>query len=257
MDSSQVESFAFQLGQIFGIFISIILFIGIPVFFLVSIIKFSNTKTNEWKILSMISGILLIVPLGLIVYGIVVWTSNIQTHVVGDRNIPKNRVIFDSDSLCQITIPDHWTILTNLHEDATIQVGNLRKEEYLILLTDLRLDFQGSLDEHVEITIGNMINNIEDATTSGPQQLFINGNRAIRHQLEGTVDRIKIIYYQTTIAGRFAYYQILAWTLPSKAAKASAVFEEVVSTFRERTTLPPPTKFEEEFSQVTHPNFSY
>jgi len=250
MESSQVENFAFQIGQIFGIFFSIIILVGIPVFFLISIIKYSNNKTNEWKILSIISGILLVVPMGLVVYGIAVWTSNIQNHVVGDNNIPSDRVIFDHDSLCQLKIPDHWTMLTNLHEDATIQVGNLRKEEYLILLTDLKLDFQGTLDEHVEITIGNMINNIEDATASGPQQLFIDGNRAIRHQLEGTVDRIKIIYYQTTIEGRFAYYQILAWTLPSKAEEASTVFNEVVNTFRERRTFPPPKTFENDFSEL-------
>ncbi|UCF67795.1 MAG: hypothetical protein JSV80_00400 [Acidobacteriota bacterium] len=58
-----------------------------------------------------------------------------------------------------------------MHEQASVQAGNLLCEEYLLLLTDLKEDFAGTLDEHAEITSSGVVETIERPERSEPEHL--------------------------------------------------------------------------------------
>lgn len=238
----------FKVGDFGIIIMSVFLFLGISIFFLIALIQAFNKKSKTWRVLTFVSAGLLIVTGGLLIWDVFTFTSNLLGNQDDSQKIPANRIITSIDSLCQLQIPKHWSLLNDLHEDATMQAGNLKREEYLIILTDLKIDFGGTLQEHVALTIGSMLENIEGAKAGVPEELIINGYSAIKNRIDGTVDFTKIVYIIHTIEGQSAFYQVLMWTLPSKENQAIQVFEEVISTFREIKTIPSQPRHERELS---------
>lgn len=229
-----MESIGYDLGIVVGSVIGVILLLGIPIFFIVSLVFAIRQKTRVWIIMAIVSGFLSLIPLGLFSYGVYKGISSFDSYTNNDAVIPENRVIVSVDSLCQITIPEHWTLLNNLHDDASMQAGNLLREEYLIVLNDYKMDFVGSLEDHVDITMNTLMSNIENAIIEKSENTIINGYRAIKHTVRGDVDRTTIVYLQTTIEGDNAFYQIISWTLPSKEEKSMEVFNNTILTFKER-----------------------
>jgi hypothetical protein len=229
-----MESIGYDVGVVIGAVIGVILLIGIPIFFIVSLVFAIRQKTTVWIIMSIISGFLSLILFGLFSYGVYKGISSLDTYTNNEAVVPENRVIVSLDSLCQITIPEHWTLLNNLHDDASMQAGNLSREEYLIVLNDYKMDFAGSLEEHVDITLSTLMSNIGNAVVENSEHIIINGYRAIRHKVRGDVDRTTIVYLQTTIEGDNAFYQIISWTLPSKEEISMEIFKNTILTFKER-----------------------
>ena len=229
-----MESIGYDFGVVIGVIIGIVFLLAIPALFIISLVFAIKQKTRIWIIISIITGFLSLIPFGLFSYGAYKGISSLESYTNKDAAIPENRVIISLDSLCQITIPEHWTLLDNLHDEASMQVGNLLGEEYLIVLSDHKIDFAGSLEDHVDITLNSLLSNIENAIIEESENTIINGYRAIRHKVRGDVDRTTIIYLQTTIEGDNAFYQIIAWTLPSKVDKSMKVFNNTILTFVER-----------------------
>lgn len=229
-----MESIGYQIGMVIGAIIGILLLLGIPVLFIISVIKAIKQKTRGWIIISITTGVLSLIPLGIFSYGVYKGINKLDNYTNEKAKIPENREIVSLDSLCQITIPEHWILLENLHDEASMQVGNLLSEEYLIILSDHKMDFNGSLEDHVDVTLSTLVSNIENVNIEASEKTVINGFQAIKHKVTGSVDRTTIVYLQTTIEGNNAFYQIIAWTLPSKADKSMEVFNNTILTFAER-----------------------
>jgi hypothetical protein len=230
---SQAESIGYLIGYIIGILLTITILLGIPTLFIISLIQSFKRKTKGWIVLCVFCGFLSMVPVSLIFYGFYRGVINRLEYSAPEHDIPPGGEIISQDGLFKLKIPNDWKTLKNLNEAASIQVGNLMKEQYLIVIVDMKEDFEGSLTEHVSITSQRIVTSANNAQISEPEYLYINGRQAIRYYITGTIGRAKVEYIQTTIEGQQAYYQILAWTLPSRFEDASGVFEQVVQSFQE------------------------
>lgn len=222
----------YTIGTIIGIIIGAIILLSVPTLFIIGLVQSFRKKTKGWIILTCLMGLVLLVPITALSYGLFKGASNSQDYS-SQQKVPENREIISEDGLCKLIIPTHWVLLENLNEAASLQIGNLLREQYLVVLSDLKEDFDGTLQDHADSTSSNVIYNIAKGQRSEPEMLEISGYKAIRYTITGNVERLKIIYLHTTLEGQKAYHQILAWTLPSKAEESLKIFKDVIKTFEE------------------------
>ncbi len=131
-----------------------------------------------------------------------------------------------------ISIPASWSTLNDLNEMAEIQVGNLFKEAYTIILSENKMDFSDmTLQLHSDITRSLIQEGLENYQQSAPEQIKVNNYPAIRYQLSGTVDGTNVIYWHVTIETDDYYHQLLLWSLKSKFDGNKADFNSVINSF--------------------------
>lgn len=145
------------------------------------------------------------------------------------------RTIKSDDGLSQIVIPPGWKVRSDLNEEADIQVGDLRNNGYLIVLSESKIDFEGiEYQEHSRLTREGFMETMEKGKiTSGPSEIEINHRRAVKYEMQGSVNGVKIVYFHITVDGEKAFHQILAWTVPSQVEKNRGNIDFVVNSFQE------------------------
>jgi hypothetical protein len=65
--------------------------------------------------------------------------------------------------------------------------------------------------EHSVNTRAELTANIQLISCSGPERRMIGGYDALQYEIEGYYQQTRIKYLHTTIAGRRAFHQVLAW----------------------------------------------
>lgn len=211
------------------------------VFGIVALVKIGNSagRLKGKAIVGIVLGGLsfVFVPLVGIVVAIAI-PSFVSSHKMAEKSVAEAtlpREVFSNDGVCRVTVPGDWAERVDLHDEASIQVGNARNEVYLIVLTDSKLDFdEMTLEEHSQLTRKRMMENINnDRIIGAPKEFEINGRPAVQYEIRGSVDKIKIVYLHVTIEGREYFHQVLAWTLSSAFERNQVVLESVVNTFEE------------------------
>jgi hypothetical protein len=134
-----------------------------------------------------------------------------------------------------MTVPGNWREMTDLNDQAEIQVGDLFREQYAIVLTESREDFSDevNLARFSELVSMNVRNGLADATMSAPRTLTVQGRPAVQRVIRGSKDHLRIVYWLTAIEGERSYFQVLMWTLASRADENEPVFQAVVRNFQE------------------------
>lgn len=145
------------------------------------------------------------------------------------------KAVTSADGRIQVVVPKGWKSQRTLHNNADIQVADLLKEGYLIVLSDSKMDLDNmTFKEHSKLTRETILENLKNGrVSSGPAELEINGRPAVQYEIRGSVDEIKVIYFHTTVDGKEAFHQILAWTLPSKFKQNQGVLKTVINSFKE------------------------
>ena len=139
-----------------------------------------------------------------------------------------------SAAVGEITAPGHWQETTILNDEANIQVCNKRKEQYLIVLTEPKSDFQliMSLEEFSNLTRQGLVDAYRGKATQ-PQQTKINGRDAIQSEIRGTVDGVGVFYLHVCVEGEKHFHQILAWTTSALENQNRSILESAIKTFKE------------------------
>ncbi len=124
-----------------------------------------------------------------------------------------------------ITAPKGWSTQTELNAEADIQIANIWKDMYLIVLSEPKSDFPEDMDylAHSELTRGEIMKALTNASQDeGPNNLDFEGRKAVEYQISGQVEGTDIVYLHTTIDDRSMYHQVLAWTTPARFDEAKA-----------------------------------
>jgi hypothetical protein len=145
------------------------------------------------------------------------------------------RAITSSDGLSRIVMPPGWKVRTDLNEEADIQVGDLRNNVFLIVLSEKKIDFEEiDYHQHSQLTRRGFMENLDNGrVVAGPTRLTINGHNAVQYQLQGSVKGIKIVYLHVTVDGDDAFHQILTWTVPSSLQKNREAMDFLIRSFEE------------------------
>jgi hypothetical protein len=146
-------------------------------------------------------------------------------------------VVTASDKKSQLTVPASWKdVPKSFRSDlAVIQLGDLRREQYIVVVTQHKEDFE-SLAAFSDATVSAAKGVLIGADVGDPRNLTIGGLSAVQYQITGKAAGVNVVFWYTLVEGQHGYYQLAAWTLPSKRTEAEPTIIEVINSFRELGT---------------------
>ena len=143
-------------------------------------------------------------------------------------------VINAIDGKSHVTVPGTWHALTNLNGSAQLQVGNPLQEQYLIALTTNKADITDTdLASYSQQVATDLTSYLVNSTLSAPRSVTIHDRAAIQYEIHGTMKNVQVMYLLTCVDGTQNYYQVLAWTVESKANANRAILQQVSESFQE------------------------
>lgn len=231
--ATDTNSTAYKVGEVIGTIIGILLMIGIPILFIVCLVKFITTKNKGWLIGLVLTCIPLVLLVGAIAVGVFMGYKNAKTNSLSGFSSKNTTTLVVPNSKLTLDVPSNWKNIDDLNDVADLEMGNLFQEQYLIVISEPKSDFDGNLTDYSDLTTKAMIDSIENSTTSAPVSLTVNGMPAIQHEFSGSVARTKIAYLHTSIEGGEHLYQIISWTTPSRKSTSFKVFQDVVNSAKE------------------------
>ncbi len=233
-------SAAFKAGEKMGFVIGILLMVAVPVLFLVSLVQLVRTGKRAWLVGLVCTIIPLLAFVGLILFGayreIVASGKSgggMSSSTLPSRSpLPAGGVVLPEGGGFSVKLPGNWKLLDGLHEDAGLQAGNLRREEYFIVISETKEDFAGDLREYSDLTAGNMVSALTKGSGGAVRELSLDGMPALQRTISGVADNANVTYLQTVVESDTRFHQVLGWTLKSKESSALPVLREVVDSLK-------------------------
>ena len=111
--------------------------------------------------------------------------------------------------------------------------GSPFQEHYLIALTESKAGRALDLDGFSRATVGLLRGSLNGERVLPPVRLQIGGRPAVQREIHGVADGVRVLYWHTSIDGPNNYYQVITWTLASKAEQDRPKLRQIVTTFRE------------------------
>ncbi len=151
---------------------------------------------------------------------------------------PDSGVIVDrAFGLSKLELPDGWRAASDLNETASIEAMQPLYGRHLIVISDAIEDFVPDMTvfEHSENTRAELTSGIRLIACSGPERRVVDGFESLQYEIEGYFQQSRIKYLHTTIAGRRAFHQVLAWSTISRYDRPT--FEGVLDGFAELPSL--------------------
>lgn len=140
-----------------------------------------------------------------------------------------------NDGKSEIRIPSDWSKRTDLNEEAAIQAANPLTEEYLVVISESKVDFVDmTLEKYADLCLDKMKNSMKNPSPPTMENIEIGGRPALQYELTGTIDLVNIGYVVTYVEGENGFHQVIAWTMKSKLASKKQKLKDVVKTFKER-----------------------
>ena len=188
----------------------------------------------------------LLIPLITVYVGLLlIRPSRTQPRAATPKQQPTARTLTDGElGLASITLPPRWRAATSLNEQAAIQASDPFRQRFAVIISEPREDFDMTVDlsDHAGRTLTQLSDSLRLVAINGPAERTVNGCRALQFEIEGYHQGVRLVYLHTTIEGRRAYHQVLAWS--TRSAYDRQVFDEVVGGFEERSgpepSLAPP-----------------
>jgi hypothetical protein len=139
--------------------------------------------------------------------------------------------------LAGLTLPDGWRQAHDLNETAGIEAMHPALGRHAIVISDAVEDYAPDVTmlDHSSNTLKELTGSIQVLGCSGPERRQVGGFEAVQFEIEGYYHQTRVKYLHTTIAGKRAFHQVLAWSTISRYDRAA--FETLLGGFRE---LPEP-----------------
>ena len=135
--------------------------------------------------------------------------------------------------LARLELPHGWRAANDLNEAASIEAMNAQHGRHVIVISDAVEDFvpEMTLYEHSLNTRAELTNSIRVTACSGPERRTVAGFESVQYEIEGFFHNTRVKYLHTTVAGRRAFHQILAWSTFSRYDRDA--FNGLLSGFTE------------------------
>ena len=238
----QTQSDAYRVGYCLGMVIGVLILLGSLALLVVSIVMLARGRRKAWLAGLVPGAILVLLFAGGIVYGLV---RGFRQGFASTRPSPgvvspagPTRVTA-SDGRISLQVPGYWLTMPLAKPEITFQAGSEPRNEFVQVLTDLKIDLEMDLAEYSDTTSNSMVVNLQSGAAGPPSSCKVAGHPALQREITGTVDAVRICYLQTVIETDDAYYQIVMWTTPSKKQAAFAVFRNVLQTVQTHTPEEP------------------
>lgn len=137
------------------------------------------------------------------------------------------------DSLCQISVPSDWIVRDDLTDAANLQVSDVGGQQYLIVLTESKLDFsEMTLENYLHSTTENILSSLNDSTVSDTVRLTINGKPALQVEIGGRIEHVNLTYAHTVVEDQDYFYQVMTWSGRSSFDQRKALTNQILQSFK-------------------------
>jgi hypothetical protein len=135
--------------------------------------------------------------------------------------------------LARLELPAGWRPARDLNETASIEAMNASHGRHVIVISDSVDDFVPEMTvlEHSANTRTELASSIKLIACSGPERRTVGGFESVQYEIEGFFQQTRVKYLHTTVAGRRAFHQVLAWATYSRYDRAA--FECLLNGFTE------------------------
>lgn len=135
--------------------------------------------------------------------------------------------------LATLELPTRWRAAASLNEQAGIQATDPVRQRFAVVISEPRDDFDITVDlsDHAGRTLTQLADSLRLVAINGPSERTVRGFRALQFEVEGYHQGVRLMYLHTTIEGRRAYHQVLAWC--TKSAYDRQLFDQVIDGFDE------------------------
>jgi thiol-disulfide isomerase/thioredoxin len=148
-------------------------------------------------------------------------------------------IITATDGQSSVTVPATWRTMTTLSANAELQVGDELRDQYLIVRTVNKADIADTdLAAYSKRIANGFKTHLDTPSVSAPRTMTIDNRPAVQYEIHGTNENVKIMYLLTCVEGTQNYYEIVAWTVESKADTNRATLRQVSESFQEGKAAP-------------------
>lgn len=147
---------------------------------------------------------------------------------------PAGPTLADGDlRLARFRLPAGWRQARDLNEGAGVQAIDPLHGRHVIVISESLEDYAlgVTVQDHATITLGLLVRGIHVVQLSDPRRATIAGHEAVQYEIEGFHDNTWVKYLHTTIAGRRAFHQVIAWATQSRYDRAA--FDALLEGFSE------------------------
>jgi hypothetical protein len=158
-------------------------------------------------------------------------------HLVPGRPSDPRALVDQSLGLARLELPEGWRQARDLNETASIEAIQALHGRHVIVISDAVEDFvpEMTVFEHSANTRTELTSSIRLIACTGPVRRTVGGFDALQYEIEGFFQQTRIKYLHTTIAGRRAFHQVLAWATYSRYDRE--VFDRLLNGFSELPDL--------------------
>lgn len=147
----------------------------------------------------------------------------------------ETKVVVADDGRSQITVPKSWEEPPKSIREKTAEIhyDNPVREQFVVVITDSKQDYV-DFDAYVDV-VHDLATEMDDFKLMRTQKLRVGGLPAVRIHYSGTYEGVRLVYWDTAVRGKKAFYEVLGWTLPSQVAESGPGIITVLNSFRETT----------------------
>lgn len=139
------------------------------------------------------------------------------------------------DGAIQVSAPASWTYLSDLHDTADLQIGNVDTNEFFLALREdkERVPFD-SKETYSEFTRKALSQRLQNLVEFGPEPFNVNGLSGILYEMQGlSPNGNQLVYQHAVLEGSHYMYQIVLWTSPERFQSNKSQLEKVMQSFSE------------------------
>ncbi len=130
--------------------------------------------------------------------------------------------------------PATWSIMTNLNDEADVQMGNFMQGALCLILSESKEDIWGGADlEWFSSTTSQAFTEtlaISDMT--GPEMLTLSGQPATRYVIDEEDDGMALRFWHVSIDSETHFHQVILWGSQSDFSEISVDFQAVLESIR-------------------------
>lgn len=176
----------------------------------------------------------LLVPVITVSVGVFLIRRYSAVRAVSGYRKPVASVLRDTElGYAQITLLPRWRCADALNDQAGLQATDPLRQRFVVVISESREDFESSVDlsDHAARTLTQLSDSLRVIAINGPREIEVGGFKALQFEVEGFHNGIRLVYLHTTIEGRRAFHQVLAWAPRSRFDRQ--VFERLLAGFEE------------------------
>jgi hypothetical protein len=129
--------------------------------------------------------------------------------------------------------PGGWLSM-ELNDEASIEVGSVFSEEFMIVLIEDKHDFPDdmTIEDYSKLVKSGQAELLEDYRETGPEAVSVLNSTAHRYEFSGTMEDIDVTFWHYIVDEKDYWVQIMFWTTREHFDEVADKFKGVVRSFR-------------------------